>query len=35
MSLTAVLWPGLHGTGELFAPFVAAAPRNTRTIGVA
>jgi pimeloyl-[acyl-carrier protein] methyl ester esterase len=29
---TAVLLPGLDGTGELFAPFVAAAPQGIRTI---
>src|SRR5688572_12014000 len=32
--ITAVLLPGLDGTGELFAPFVAAAPQGIRTIVV-
>lgn len=32
--LTAVLLPGLDGTGELFAPFVEAAPHGIRTIVV-
>jgi hypothetical protein len=33
-ALTAVLLPGLDGTGDLFAPFVEAAPIGTRTIVV-
>jgi pimeloyl-[acyl-carrier protein] methyl ester esterase len=32
--ITAVLLPGLDGTGELFAPFVAAAPQGITTIVV-
>jgi|SRR5436309_860828 len=32
--VTAVLLPGLDGTGKLFAPFVAAAPRAISTIVV-
>jgi len=32
--LTAILLPGLDGTGDLFAPFVEAAPIGTRTIVV-
>jgi pimeloyl-[acyl-carrier protein] methyl ester esterase len=32
--ITAVLLLGLDGTGELFAPFVAAAPQGIRTIVV-
>jgi pimeloyl-ACP methyl ester carboxylesterase len=32
--ITAVLLPGLDGTGELFAPFVEAAPNGIRTIVV-
>ncbi len=31
---TAVLLPGLHGTGDLFAPFVDAAPRGINTVVV-
>jgi pimeloyl-[acyl-carrier protein] methyl ester esterase len=31
---TAILLPGLDGTGELFAPFVAAGPTGIRTIVV-
>ena len=34
MTLTAVLLPGLDGTGELFGPFVAAAPPGITTIVV-
>jgi pimeloyl-ACP methyl ester carboxylesterase len=33
-ALTAVLLPGFDGTGDLFAPFVEAAPIGTRTIVV-
>ncbi|HLQ77194.1 MAG TPA: alpha/beta hydrolase [Terriglobia bacterium] len=32
--ITTVLLPGLDGTGELFAPFVTAAPQGFRTIVV-
>jgi pimeloyl-[acyl-carrier protein] methyl ester esterase len=33
-TITAVLLPGLDGTGKLFAPFVSAAPQGIRTIVV-
>jgi hypothetical protein len=34
MTITAILLPGLDGTGELLAPFVAAAPREITTVVV-